>query len=224
MKCAIIPVTPFQQNCSILVCQATKKAAVVDPGGELEKIDAALKQLDVTLEKVLLTHGHMDHCAIADDVRKLHNVPIEGPHEDDRFWIEKLPESCEMSGFPHANAFEPDRWLKDGDRVSFGNQTLQVLHALVTRPVMWCFFIQSLNLPWWAMSCFRGQLVAPISPVATTTPYCAPFEKNSGHSVMRLHLFPATAPPPPLAKNAPPTPLLLIAVMVNKSALWSTKQ
>ncbi len=129
MKCAIVPVTAYQQNCSILVCEETKKAAVVDPGGDLEKIERALQELGVELEKVLLTHGHMDHCAIADDVRKKYGVPIEGPHEDDRFWIEKLPKWCEMSGFPHADPFESDRWLNEGDTVQFGNQTLQVRHC-----------------------------------------------------------------------------------------------
>jgi glyoxylase-like metal-dependent hydrolase (beta-lactamase superfamily II) len=129
MKCAIVPVTPYQQNCSVLVCEQTLKAAVVDPGGDLERIVKALDELDVTLEKVFLTHGHMDHCAIADDVRKRFAVPIEGPQEADRFWIEKLPQWCEMSGFPVAQPFEPDRWLNDGDTVSFGNVTLDVKHC-----------------------------------------------------------------------------------------------
>jgi hydroxyacylglutathione hydrolase len=129
MKCTIVPVTAYQQNCSILLCEETNKAAIFDPGGDLEKIDEALKEMGAELEKVFLTHGHMDHCAIADDVRKKYAVPIEGPHIDDRFWIEKLPEWCEMSGFPHAEAFESDRWLKEGDTVQFGNQTLEVKHC-----------------------------------------------------------------------------------------------
>jgi hydroxyacylglutathione hydrolase len=129
MKCAIVPVTAYQQNCSILVCEESKKAVVVDPGGDLERIEDTLKQLDVTLEKVILTHGHMDHCAIADDIRQKYGVPIEGPHEADRFWIDKLPEWCEMSGFPRAEAFEPDRWLEQDDTVTFGEQTLEVKHC-----------------------------------------------------------------------------------------------
>tara|TARA_B110000977_G_C10946001_1_gene442764 strand:- start:177 stop:821 length:645 start_codon:yes stop_codon:yes gene_type:complete len=129
MKCAIVPVTPYQQNCSILVCEETKKAAVVDPGGDLEKIESALTQLDVVLEKIFLTHGHMDHCAIAAQVREKYGIPIEGPHVDDKFWIEKLPESCQMSGFPHADVFDSDRWLVEGDTVQFGNQTLAVRHC-----------------------------------------------------------------------------------------------
>lgn len=129
MKCAIVPVTPYQQNCSVLVCEETKKAAVVDPGGDIDRIRDALQQLDVELEKVFLTHGHMDHCAAADEVRQQFEVPIEGPHAADRYWIEKLPEWCEMSGFPMTQPFEPDRWLDEGDTVQFGNQTLRVSHC-----------------------------------------------------------------------------------------------
>lgn len=158
MKCAIIPVTPYQQNCSILVCEQTKKAAVVDPGGELEKIEAALKQLNVTLEKVLLTHGHMDHCAIANDLRQQYGVAIEGPHEADRFWIDKLPESCAMAGFPHADAFEPDRWLQDGDSVSFGKQTLQVLHCPGHTPGHVVFFHPGVKLAMVGDVLFQGSI------------------------------------------------------------------
>ena len=126
MKCMIVPVTAYQQNCSVLFCEETKKAAVVDPGGDLDRIESALEQLGATLEKVFLTHGHMDHCAISDDIRQKYNVPIEGPHIEDKFWIDLLPESCERVGFPHADAFAPDRWLEDGDSIRFGNETLQV--------------------------------------------------------------------------------------------------
>ncbi|MFT5692456.1 MAG: hydroxyacylglutathione hydrolase, partial [Oceanicoccus sp.] len=129
MKCAIVPVTAYQQNCSILVCEDTNKAAVVDPGGDLDRIESALEQLGVVLEKVFLTHGHMDHCAIAGQIREKYNIPIEGPHFDDKFLIDALPESCAKSGFPHADAFASDRWLVDGDAIEFGNQRLEVIHC-----------------------------------------------------------------------------------------------
>lgn len=129
MKCAIVPVTPYQQNCSILICEATKKAAVVDPGGDVERIKEALEETGCTLEKVFITHGHMDHCAAADVVRKEFNVPIEGPHEADKFWIDQLPMSCQMSGFPHADPFTPDRWLNDNDTIRFGDVELEVKHC-----------------------------------------------------------------------------------------------
>ncbi len=129
MKCAIVPVTAYQQNCSILLCEATNKVAVVDPGGDLERIEQAIEQLGGTLEKVLLTHGHMDHCAAADLLRQKYGVPIEGPQREDSFWLHKLPEWCAKSGFPHADAFDPDRWLEEGETVTFGEETLQVLHC-----------------------------------------------------------------------------------------------
>ncbi|MAY39336.1 MULTISPECIES: MBL fold metallo-hydrolase [Spongiibacter] len=129
MKCALVPVTAYQQNCSVLLCEETGKAAVVDPGGDIERIEGALAQLGGELEVILLTHGHMDHCAAADVLRQKYGVKIIGPQKEDAFWIDKLPEWCQMSGFPHADAFTPDRWLEDGDTVSFGAQTMSVLHC-----------------------------------------------------------------------------------------------
>ncbi|CAM2138311.1 hydroxyacylglutathione hydrolase GloC [Pararobbsia alpina] len=129
MKVTLIPVTPFQQNCSLLVCEQTQRAAVVDPGGDLDRIEAELKRQNVTLEKVLLTHGHVDHCAGASTLAAKHGVPIEGPHEDERFWIDQLGEQSVRFGFPPAEAFVPDRWLTDSDTVSFGAQTLDVFHC-----------------------------------------------------------------------------------------------
>ena len=127
MKCTIVPVTAFQQNCSILVCEKTHRAALVDPGGDVSRLRDALQKLGVTLEKIFLTHGHMDHCGGADELRKEFGVPIEGPHREDKFWIDQIADSCRMYGLPVVESFEPDRWLNDGDTVSFGEQTLEVL-------------------------------------------------------------------------------------------------
>ena len=158
MKCEIIPVTAYQQNCSILVCEESKKAVVVDPGGDLPRIEEVLQKMGAELEKVLLTHGHMDHCAIADDIRKKYGVPIEGPHEEDRFWIDKLPEWCEMSGFPHADAFEPDRWLQEGDTVTFGRQTLEVKHCPGHTPGHVIFFHPGVRLALVGDVLFQGSI------------------------------------------------------------------
>ena len=129
MKIAVVPVTPFQQNCSILVDEATGKAAVVDPGGDLERIEEVLARTGATLEKILVTHGHLDHCSGAAELRRRTGVPIEGPQREDTFWIEKLPQSAAQYGFPPAEVFEPDRWLEDGDEVTVGGATLQVRHC-----------------------------------------------------------------------------------------------
>jgi hydroxyacylglutathione hydrolase len=129
MKIAIIPVTPFQQNCSLLICDKTRKAAVVDPGGDLELILAEAARLQVSIEKIFVTHGHLDHCSGTQDLREQLGVPVEGPHEDDLFWIEGLPQAAAQYGFPPARSFVPDRWLQGGDTVQFGEITLQVRHC-----------------------------------------------------------------------------------------------
>ncbi|MBR0552951.1 MBL fold metallo-hydrolase [Stakelama marina] len=128
LRAAIIPVTPFQQNCTLLWCTETMRGAFVDPGGDLPKLRAAMEQHGVTIEKIILTHGHIDHCGEAGILAKELDVPIEGPHEADRFWIARLDEDGRQYGF-HAQVFEPDRWLDEGDRVSIGNLTLNVYHT-----------------------------------------------------------------------------------------------
>ncbi|MBD3667690.1 MAG: MBL fold metallo-hydrolase, partial [Kangiella sp.] len=117
LKAAIIPVTPLQQNCSLLWNDENMRGAVIDPGGDLDKIEDALKQTGVTLEKVLLTHGHLDHAAAAGELAKKHGVPIEGPHKEDLFLIEELPSQGAKYGMPVYDAFTPDRWLEDEDTV-----------------------------------------------------------------------------------------------------------
>ncbi|WP_194722886.1 MBL fold metallo-hydrolase [Noviherbaspirillum malthae] len=158
MKCAIVPVTPYQQNCSILICENTKRAALVDPGGEVPRLRAALEKLGVTLEKVFLTHGHTDHCGAAGIVREEFGVPIEGPQREDKFWIDRLPESTRRPGFTPADAFEPDRWLEDGDTVSFGEQTLQVLHCPGHTPGHVVFFHEGLRLAFVGDVLFQGSI------------------------------------------------------------------
>jgi len=126
VKVAIIPVTPFQQNCSLLVDEQTNKAALVDPGGDLERILEALRSSGAELEKILLTHGHLDHCGATAELRRITGVPVEGPQREDRFWIEQLPAQSQRFGFAPMEIFEPDRWLEQGDRVRFGGVTLEV--------------------------------------------------------------------------------------------------
>jgi glyoxylase-like metal-dependent hydrolase (beta-lactamase superfamily II) len=129
IKLGIIPVTPFEQNCSILVCQETGDAAVVDPGGDIDKILDGVRQLGGTVKKILLTHGHLDHCAAAKDLSDQLGVPIEGPQIDEQFWLDQLPEQTVRFGFGHAKAFVPTRWLEDGDHVQVGNVDLEVFHC-----------------------------------------------------------------------------------------------
>jgi len=158
IKVAIVPVTPYQQNCSVLMCEDTRKAAIVDPGGDIDRIMAAVEKLGASVEKILLTHGHMDHCAASAELREKLEIPIEGPQREDAFWIEKLPEWCKMSGFPHADAFEPDRWLEDGDRVQVGVQTLQVLHCPGHTPGHVVFLHEGQKVAWVGDVLFQGSI------------------------------------------------------------------
>ncbi len=117
-RAGIIPVTPFQQNCTLIWDDATKVGAVVDPGGDLDRIEAAIREQGVTVEKILLTHGHVDHAAGADELRERLGVPIEGPHQADKFLLDSLPETAANYGLGAARPVTPDRWLDEGDAVT----------------------------------------------------------------------------------------------------------
>ncbi|MDR3498602.1 MAG: MBL fold metallo-hydrolase [Parvibaculum sp.] len=129
LKAAILPVTPFQQNCTLLWNDETMRGAVSDPGGDLDRILNAALELGVTIEKVLLTHGHLDHASAAGELAAQLDIPIEGPHRDDLFLIEALPKQGKQYGFPEYRGFEPTRWLVDGDTVEVSGLTLDVRHC-----------------------------------------------------------------------------------------------
>ena len=124
-----IPVTPFQQNASIVFCEATRKAAVIDPGGDLPHLLAAVDQLDLELEQIWLTHAHIDHAGGTGTLARERGLPIIGPHPGDQFWIDQLAAQSKMFGFPAAEPFTPTRWLADGDRVTVGDCMLDVRHC-----------------------------------------------------------------------------------------------
>ena len=128
LRAAVIPVTPLQQNCTLLWCTKTMRGAFVDPGGDLPRLKAAAEQVGVTIEKILLTHGHIDHCGGAGIFAEELGVPIEGPHEEDRFWIEKLGVDGPKYGIV-GQSFEPSRWLDDGDQVTVGELGFDVRHC-----------------------------------------------------------------------------------------------
>jgi glyoxylase-like metal-dependent hydrolase (beta-lactamase superfamily II) len=124
-----IPVTAFEQNCSIVWCDDTRQATVIDPGGDLEAIQAEVARLGLSLEQIWLTHAHIDHAGGTAELAAKLNLPIIGPHPGDQFWIDLLPEQGRRFGLPHAEPFTPTRWLQDGDTVSIGRCTLQVRHC-----------------------------------------------------------------------------------------------
>jgi glyoxylase-like metal-dependent hydrolase (beta-lactamase superfamily II) len=124
-----VPVTPFAQNCSLLWCDATREAAVIDPGGDLDRILAEVRRLGLDLRQIWLTHAHIDHAGGAGELAERLGLPIVGPHPADQFWIDALPQQAQMFGFPPARPFVPTRWLADGDTVTVGRCTLQVRHC-----------------------------------------------------------------------------------------------
>ena len=154
----IIPVTPFAQNCSLLWCAATRRAAVVDPGGDVPKILAAVASHGVVVERVLVTHGHIDHAgavaALADELK----VPVEGPQREDAFWIEGMPQQSKMFGFPDVRSFVPDRWLEHGDRVSVGDEILEVVHCPGHTPGHVVFFSAEARLALVGDVLFKGSI------------------------------------------------------------------
>ncbi len=127
-KVAIIPVTPFQQNCSLIWDEASRAGAVVDPGGDLDDIRAAISQVGITIEKILLTHGHIDHAGGAEDLRNALGVKIEGPHRADKLLLDNLEKQGAAYNIPAKNV-TPDRWLNEGDTVSVGGHVFEILHC-----------------------------------------------------------------------------------------------
>ena len=124
-----LPVTAFQQNCSLVWCDETNDAAVIDPGGELDRIRAAALARGLTIKAIWLTHAHIDHAGGTGQFAREDQLPIIGPHPGDQFWIDGLPQQSLHFGFPQAEMFKPDQWLSDGDTVTIGRCTLQVRHC-----------------------------------------------------------------------------------------------
>ena len=158
MQFSVIPVTPFQQNCSLVWCEATGRAALIDPGGDEERLLAAVAKRDLTLEKLLLTHGHLDHVGAAGRLAERLGLPIEGPHEEDAFLLDALPQQCAMFGFPHSDSFRPSRWLREGDRVSLGRESLAVLHCPGHTPGHVVFFSEAARLAFVGDVLFKGSI------------------------------------------------------------------
>lgn len=129
MTSSIVIVTPFRQNCTIVACAKTNKCAVIDPGGDVERILAEVNKRGLTVEKIWITHGHLDHGGGAKALKAATGAIIEGPHEDDAFWVESIAQNAAEYGIKGMESFTPDRWLKDGDTVTVGELTWQVLHC-----------------------------------------------------------------------------------------------
>jgi glyoxylase-like metal-dependent hydrolase (beta-lactamase superfamily II) len=162
LKAAIFPVTPFRQNCSVVWCARTGRAAFIDPGGDVPRLEAAVAAQQVEIEKVLLTHGHLDHAGGAAALARKFGVPIEGPHPEDQFLLERLAEDCRRYGF-EGEACTPNRWLADGDEVQIGEVTLGVRHCPGHTPGHIVFFQQQAKVAFVGDVVFRGSVMDAIN-------------------------------------------------------------
>lgn len=154
----IIPVTPFQQNCSLVWCTRTRAAALIDPGGEIDRLIAAAAEREVTLTKILITHGHIDHAGGTAELATRLKLPIEGPQREDAFWIDAMVNQGRMFGFPPLSPFTPDRWLEDGDTVSVGDTVLEVRHCPGHTPGHVVFFDREGRTAWVGDVLFAGSI------------------------------------------------------------------
>jgi hydroxyacylglutathione hydrolase len=158
LRATVVPVTPFAQNCSVIWCERTQSAAVIDPGGDIDRVLAAAGEAGVTPEKILLTHAHVDHAGGTAELARRLGLPIEGPHRGDQFWIDALAEQARMFGIESAGRFEPDRWLDEGDRVRVGQVELEVRHCPGHTPGHIVFFSPADRLAFVGDVLFAGSI------------------------------------------------------------------
>jgi hydroxyacylglutathione hydrolase len=157
-RIAIVPVTPFQQNCALVYDETSKRGAVVDPGGDIAAILAAIKDTGVTVEKILITHGHIDHAGGAAELREKLNVPIEGPHMKDDFMLQSLPETGLQYGMLDSRVVTPDRWLAEGDVVEVAGFTFRIIEAPGHSPGSVVFFCEAQRFAFMGDVLFKGSV------------------------------------------------------------------
>lgn len=158
MEVIIIPVTDYEQNCSLVICKKTREAAVIDPGGDLPLVLAEADKAQASIRQILITHGHFDHCGGAKALASQLGVPILGPAQADKFLLDSLPEWTARVGFPHADPFEPDTWLKAGDRVRIGEIELEVLQCPGHTPGHLVFYAPMAKLAFVGDVLFAGSI------------------------------------------------------------------
>ncbi len=158
LKAAVVAVTPFVQNCTIVWCAETRKGAIVDPGGEPDRIIAEVEAQEITIDRVLLTHGHLDHVGAAKELAEHYGVSVEGPHEDDRFLLEAVEAQGVQFGMPGGRSVIPDRWLEEGDTVTLGTLVFDVFHCPGHTPGHIVFFHEPSRFALVGDVIFRGSI------------------------------------------------------------------
>ncbi|MDH3581883.1 MAG: MBL fold metallo-hydrolase [Hyphomicrobiales bacterium] len=158
LKAAILPVTPLQQNCTLMYDEETMKGVVFDPGGDIARVQEVIGEIGFEVEKILLTHGHIDHAGGAAELKEKLGVEIEGPHEADRFLLESLEETGAEYGITDARNVTPDRWLDEGDSVTVGPFTFAVRHCPGHAPGHVVFIQEELRLAQVGDVLFKGSI------------------------------------------------------------------
>jgi glyoxylase-like metal-dependent hydrolase (beta-lactamase superfamily II) len=154
----VVPVTPFQQNCTLVWCTRTSRAAIIDPGGEVDGLLELARSRNLELDRIWVTHGHLDHCGAAAELREKTGLAIEGPHPDDQFWIDGIEASAPDWGMRGARGFTPDRWLGDGDEVRLGETSFEVHHCPGHTPGHVVFFHRLARFAQVGDVLFRGSI------------------------------------------------------------------
>lgn len=158
LRVAIIPVTPLQQNCALVWCTRTNKAAVIDPGGDVPTILKAIEETNVEVEKIILTHGHIDHAGGAAELDEALGVGIEGPHREDQWLMDSLATVGPDYGCPDARNCTTGRWLDEGDEITIGELTFDVLHCPGHTPGHVAFINKTINFGILGDVLFQGSI------------------------------------------------------------------
>ncbi len=209
MNYTIIPVTAFQQNCTILTCPDTNESAIVDPGGDLELLLKKIEKNNIDLTRILVTHAHLDHVGAVAELAKRFNVPIEGPHQSDQFWIDQLEQQAQMFNAPRVPAFTPTRWLKQNDIITFGNVKLQVLHCPGHTPGHVVFFNKKSKLISVGDVLFKGSIGRTDFPRGDQTTLIHSIKQNLWPLDDEVQFIPGHGPMSTLGHEKRTNPFLL---------------
>jgi glyoxylase-like metal-dependent hydrolase (beta-lactamase superfamily II) len=158
LRVELVVVTPFQQNCSVIWCSDTLEGAVVDPGGDTDKIKAVIDAHQLNIKQILLTHGHLDHAGGATQLREILKVPVNGPHKEDEFWLQGIEQQGKQYGFSGALNCQPDRWLDEGEEIGIGKEKLSTLHCPGHTPGHLVYYHKSSGLAFVGDVIFKGSI------------------------------------------------------------------
>jgi len=206
LQAGIIPVTPFQQNCTILFDPDTKEGVVVDPGGDVSLIVGAIEEHGLKIKEIWLTHGHLDHAGGAKELKEKLGIDIVGPHEDDLPLLQRIETQAEKYGVQGLQNVTPDRWLKDGDKVSFGSHEFEVYHTPGHAPGHVIYFNRAQNLPISATCSSTARSAAPTCRAAIIASFSIPSETRCCRSATTSASSADTAPAAASVTNAVKTP------------------